>query len=94
MFNNVGEKIKIVAKVCLGISIFLAFAAFIGFLCVAVATGEPWFIVSAFVSPLVICLLGVVESWFIYAFGNITSHVCKEKVAESEEEIVSFDSFD
>ena len=94
MFNNVGEKIKIVAKVCLGISVFSAFATFIAFLCIAVDSGEMWFLAGAFVLPFLIFLLGLVEAWFIYAFGNITTHVCKEELSEPEEKINSFNSFD
>ena len=94
MFNNVGRKIKTFAKVSLGIHIFLAFAAFVAFLGIAIAWDEALFILYAFLAVPIIIVVGVVNAWFIYAFGNITSHVCKEKVAESEEEIVSFESFD
>ena len=93
MFNNVGRKIKTFAKVSLGIHIFLAFAAFVAFLGIAIAWDEAWFILYAFLAAPITIVVGVVNAWFIYAFGNITTHICKEESDESKEKMVSFDSF-
>ena len=93
MFKNVGRKIKMFAKVSLGINIFLAFVTFVAFLCMAVAWDDALFILYAFLALPSIIVAGIVNAWFIYAFGNITTHICKEETNEGEEKIVSFDSF-
>ena len=75
MFNNVGDKIKIVAKILLAINIIAAIFAFILFFILAIDSGEGLFMAFAFFVPPIIFLLGMVSSWFMYAFGDITSNV-------------------
>ena len=94
MFDNVGNKIKIVAKVYLTVMIILSVFAFIVFMVMAINANEVSIMLAALLLPPIIFVSGMVGSWFIYAFGDITTHICRQKEPEEEFKNISFNSFE
>ena len=95
LFNNVGAKIKIYAKVIAILSFcFTLFVAILS-VCLAIATEEVFFLILLLLSPF-IALGGVISSWFIYAYGDIYCNICKltnTKENEEDPEFVPFKEY-
>lgn len=72
MFNNIGGKIKTLAKVIFIIEIVLAFIAGIAFM----ATDDSLIVVGLLVM-VILPIAGWVSSWFLYGFGEIIDKLCE-----------------
>lgn len=72
MYNNIGDKLRFVAKFC---GYFGIFVSVIGVLCIFIALfGEEWLFAAA---PVVIAWgsSNLFASYLLYAFGQITDDI-------------------
>lgn len=75
MYNNIGKKIKVLAKVCGWITLIG------GFLIFFILLGDYW-IDEIWYIPF-LALLGFISSWPLYGFGDLIENV--QKIADSKE---------
>ncbi len=67
MFDNVGEKIKTLAKVMFGIGCVLGFILF--FLFMSIEDADFWYI--GLILLIVLPFLSLISAWFLYGYGEI-----------------------
>ncbi len=77
MFNNIGGKIKLLAKITFISGSILSFITFIALLSIEAEILWPFAILSLFFGPV----LFWIDSWFVYGFGEVienTANVSNE----------------
>lgn len=89
MFENIGGKIKVLAKVVFWIGVGSSILGGLAVLFVCFSTLEPVFMLMGVIYCALIIGLGALLSWigvfFMYAFGQITENV--ETIGETSADI-------
>ena len=79
MFNNVGGKLKVLAKVAWIVTVIVAIIVFIIGCAFSQDTDGLSFVLAFFLGIPLMLLGGAISSWFVYAFGDIYEKICKSQ---------------